>query len=306
MRPLTSVLALLALLGLAACAGAPSPPPDALDPCFDGRPSQPAGPGDNPYSWICEAPPARRAPTSRAVLWVRGSGEYAGLVREAYRAAAARLKAMKPKGTWFVVMDADETILDNARYQAEREACGLAYTPETWCDWSRAEAAGLLPGAEAFMRKVHEMGGLIVIVTNRCEGERAWTESRLMGKDGGALYDLMLMRGPMPASIDDPPQPVCDGTTDKTRRFRDAAERLRDALPFLGRAAGKGTPRPVMWIGDQIGDFPRFAPRGEIVGTLLQGDRAMLAERGLRLFERPGTAFVLIPNPMYGKWEASP
>lgn len=294
--------ALLLLAGCAASGTVTRVVPPALDPCAAGFTGETGLVGDNPFTWTCEAPPSAQAGRSRATRWVQASAEYAALTREAYRAAERRLADLRPRRGAFIIMDADETILDNAAYQAAREACGLSYTPQSWCDWSRAETGGLVPGAEAFIRAARAMGLGIVIITNRCEGERAWTETRLTDAKGEVLYDLLLMRGPLPLSLDGPPQPLCDGPSDKTGRFQAAADRLKGAPADSGRRAPR-TLTPVMWIGDQIGDFPRFDARGRIVGVLTGEDRASLLAKSLRSFERRGTAFVLIPNPMYGVWD---
>ena len=52
-----------------------------------------------------------------------------------------------------VVLDVDETVLDNLTYQLERAKIGLAFTPDSWNVWvKRREAVGL-PGSAAFLAR---------------------------------------------------------------------------------------------------------------------------------------------------------
>ena len=60
-----------------------------------------------------------------------------------------------------------------------------------------------------------------------------------------------------------------------------------------------GTARPglrpleiVLWVGDNIQDFPEHAA----------GD----AQGGRRAVREFGDRFIIIPNPMYGSWERNP
>ena len=47
-----------------------------------------------------------------------------------------------------VVVDLDETILDNSTYQVERWKMGLGFTQESWSDWVNRKKLILLAGKE--------------------------------------------------------------------------------------------------------------------------------------------------------------
>src|SRR5690348_15365830 len=57
------------------------------------------------------------------VRWFRTSAEYRALTRQAYRVATERLpelsRGLAPQ-SWAVILDADETVLDNSEYQRRR------------------------------------------------------------------------------------------------------------------------------------------------------------------------------------------
>lgn len=204
-----------------------------------------------------------------ALRWVRRSAEFRALAYQAYAVAEQHLQDTVPTLSgvpWGVIMDADETVLDNSEYQLRRAVLDSTYTVESWAAWVNEATAPAIPGAVAFTQEVHRMGGRVVIVTNRddlqCEPTRANLE-RL-----GLAPDLVLCRPP--------------GESDKNPRF----ERVR-----------RGTASPelpaltvVAWIGDNIQDFP----------GLTQGVRG-----DPTTFSAFGHSYFVIPNPMYGSWEGN-
>jgi predicted secreted acid phosphatase len=139
-----------------------------------------------------------------------------------------------------------------------------AFTSESWAEWVFQEVAGPIPPAFEFVRVVQEMGGHVVIVTNRdevlCESTRANLE-RL-----GLVPDLVLCRLP--------------GEPEKNQRFQRVQRGTASPdLPALSVVA---------WIGDNIQDFPGFTQED-------RGDPSTFAAFGHLYF--------VVPNPMYGSWE---
>ena len=197
------------------------------------------------------------------------SAEFHAAFEQTYRAATAKVEAeaaSRTRGSWGVVLDADETVLGNATYQAERAAQGLPFTPESWKAWVQRREATALPGAAAFMSRVRALGGRIAIVTNRLGSECADTEAVLQRYV--MVYDAILCRP--------------DGTpSDKNPRFEAVA---------AGRAPGITTPVEIVaFVGDNILDFPRLS----------QGIRT----EGAAAFREFGVRFFMLPNPMYGSWQ---
>ncbi|NNM03818.1 MAG: hypothetical protein HKO65_01845, partial [Gemmatimonadetes bacterium] len=125
-------------------------------------------------------PATEAAELPGAIRWVRRSAEYRALAYQAYTAAAEHLRDTVPTltaGPWGVIMDADETVLDNSEYQRRRAAMDSTYSVESWAAWVNQAEASAVPGALAFTREVRRLGGHVVIVTNRddmrCEPTRA-------------------------------------------------------------------------------------------------------------------------------------
>ena len=214
---------------------------------------------------------ARASTTAPAPLdhvsWVQRSAEYTATVIQTYRMAARRVDeqvAARPAGTWAVVLDADETVLNNLQYQLEHRQSG--YSAESWGAWVRRREATPLPGVRAFLAHVHDRGGRIAIVTNRLQSECADTEA--VFRANALIYDAMLCRAD-------------GGPSDKNPRFAAVAE---------GQTRAGSMPLDVVaFVGDNILDFPSLTPalRGQPEGA----------------FADFGTRYFMLPNPMYGSWQ---
>lgn len=205
------------------------------------------------------------------VHWVRNSAEYRAAVLQAFRLATDRLERAyhgRAPGTWAVIADADETLLDNSTYQKERAALGGGFTPETWAEWVSRRAAPGLPGAVGFARRARDLGARLIVVTNRAESDCPATQANL--KTVGFVFDAVLCR------------PEGSGASKQERFDAVAQGRTANNLPPL---------EVVLWVGDNILDFPGLAQES-------RSNPAALADFGTR--------FVLIPNPMYGSWERTP
>ncbi len=213
------------------------------------------------------APPsaANAAERHREVHWVRTAAEYRALTVQVYRAAWAavqELSAGRDPGTWAVILDADETVLDNSEFERRIAETGESFEEWMWSEWVREEAATLVPGAAGFIRQVQEAGGRVAIVTNRDEELCPATRRNL-----GAL-------GIEPAVV------LCETDTgEKEARFRMVQQgTAREWLPPL---------EVLVWVGDNIGDFPDL------------DQSARDAPGAVRLF---GRRYFVLPNPMYGSW----
>lgn len=223
---------------------------------------------------VPQTPPATDAAAMPASLhWFRTSAEYQAATIQTYREAARRLEeiaqGLQP-GTWAVSLDADETIVDNSQYQKERAAQGLGYSSESWAEWVRRKEAPAIPGAVSFLQRVHELGGKIAIVTNRREAVCAETRDNLTSER--LVYDVVLC------------QPDADKSGEKEPRWEQVEKGTASKdLPPL---------KLVMWIGDNIQDFP------DLDQSLRGKPEDAFQDFGMRWF--------VLPNPMYGSWERNP
>jgi 5'-nucleotidase (lipoprotein e(P4) family) len=201
------------------------------------------------------------------VRWFRTSAEYRAIARQTYLLATDRLpelsRGLAPQ-TWAVILDADETVLDNSEYEQRRFAVDSGYTDASWNQWVNERAAVAIPGAVDFTRRVHDLGGRVVIVTNRAAPLCGATRENL--RSVGVVTDLVL----------------CEPGTqsDKNPRFESVQR---------GTAAPNLPPLTVVaWVGDNIQDFPALSQASRT-------DPAAIAQFGRRFF--------VLPNPMYGSWQ---
>src|SRR5690606_40166952 len=150
-----------------------------------------------------EAPATLPAPHAaddnlNAVLWVQRSHEYPATLVSLYRGAAAGLDAaladphwdaLVPAerdnpGAWHdlppaVILDVDETVLDNSIYQARLVRDGLEYDDDTWADWVAEQKATPVPGVVEFARAASARGITLYYVTNREQRLREATLANL-------------------------------------------------------------------------------------------------------------------------------
>jgi len=101
-----------------------------------------------------------------ATLWQQTSAEYAGITNQVYRFARNSLDQALTDTTWTaaleqtgdyarlppaVMLDIDETVLDNGPYEARIIKQFGQYSPATFAEWCRDERAPAVPGAKTFL-----------------------------------------------------------------------------------------------------------------------------------------------------------
>ncbi|MDP8234756.1 MAG: HAD family acid phosphatase [Candidatus Erginobacter occultus] len=169
----------------------------------------------------------------RDIIWTTRTDEYRLVCRGIYNSALEELEEITAdlRRPWAVVLDVDDTLLSSAEYRiALKRRRTIFYRPR-WRDWCRRGDDPAVPGGAGFTRKARELGGKVVLITNRQEELRAPTEKNLQLRN--IEYDALLMSGP---------------DTSKTI-WREKVEK-GTAVPDLGPL------KIVMLIGDKVTDFP--------------------------------------------------
>ena len=205
------------------------------------------------------------------IKWVRDSAEYAWITTQTYRTAArtvVRQSKRRKDGTWAVVLDVDETVLDNNTYHLERYAYGIGYEDTSWYAWCDRRAAPAIPGAKAFVDTVREAGGKVIYITNRFEVNREATQDNLTALGLFEEGDALCLR-------------------DKADPAYTKVARRSDALAGQGRCSTGGPVEVVAYVGDQMSDFPE------------PGEEKVVWDQQI------GVRYFLLPNPSYGRWTRS-
>lgn len=221
-----------------------------------------------------------------ATVWMQTAAEYEATVRGIYAAAKRSLDAALADPSWqalphgesqsgfetkppAIIVDADETMIDNSAYQARNIVKGRVYTADSWREWVNAQAALAMPGAVDFANYASSKGVTIFFVTNRDapdETEATIANLRALGfpitEDGGNV----MLRGDLRAPADE---------KSERRRWVDHNYRV------------------VLMLGDNLGDF-------------VDGSRADIATREALVAPYQswwGERWFMLPNPTYGSWE---
>ena len=205
-------------------------------------------------------------PQMLAVLYQQTAAEYRALCYQAFNVAQyqldLRLKETHGAKKLSVVVDIDETILDNSPYEAK---CILddIYYPDGWEDWMNASSAKAIPGAMEFLQYAQSRGVEVFYVSNRKQEYFEQTLSNLRNlKFPFAMEDHLLLRR--------------DESSKKGRR-----QRVSNNTSI------------VMLIGDNLLDF------SEIFEGKTSSERFQATER---LRDKFGTRFIVLPNAIYGDW----
>jgi 5'-nucleotidase (lipoprotein e(P4) family) len=226
----------------------------------------------------------------QATLWVQTAAEYEALAGAAYRNAQHTLASALNDRSWTavteqsgafqdlppaVVLDLDETVLDNSAFQAQLVIDRTIYSPPRWTAWVKRRQATLIPGAKRFLEFAQSRSVKIFFVTNRrqrhgqdaADDEEAPTISNLRALGVEATGENVLCAGEN------------GWTSDKTAR----------------RAAVAATHRILLLVGDDMNDFVSTA------GMTVDERRALARSHEAKWGER----WVLIPNPQYGSFESA-
>jgi acid phosphatase len=232
----------------------------------------------------CAAPPRDTHELLTSALWMQKAAEFRLAAVQSYRLAEQMLDrgladpawtaAPEQAGTEFaakppaVILDLDETVLDNSPFEAQLALNRADYTPALWSRWVEARRAELLPGAGEFLAAAARRNVKLFFVTNRSARRKPATADNLaklgvaVDPDGGNL----MMSEERPG-----------WTSDKASRRAEIAR----------------TYRIVLLVGDQLGDFMSDADASP-EESLSRADQ-------FRAWW--GSRWIVLPNAMYGSWE---
>ncbi len=222
-----------------------------------------------------------------ATLWTQRSIEFKGNALTVFALARIRLDEALADKNWTaspaeqkadyqnlppaVILDIDETLLDNSRYQVWMLKNNLTFSTKTWNQFCAAQVSTAVPGALEFTKYADSKGVKIFYITNRgAETEKDTRENMAkLGFPTGGNVDTFLMQGEKPEW----------GGAKGNRR----AVVTKDYRVLLN-------------IGDNFGDFDdRY--RGS------EAERAKAFEADMAYW---GRQWLVIANPTYGSFDTAP
>ena len=226
----------------------------------------------------------KQDPRYDALTWVQNSAEYALLAEQTYRMALLQLSVGLQDRKWSadegqvvdgefenkppaVILDCDETVLDNSAYNARNILAKKPYTTDSWNAWCLEEQADAIPGALNFVKRAEGLGVKIFYVTNRRDVVKQATINNLNKLGFSASESSVLTKN----------EDLGRGDDKVSRRAMVAKDH-----------------RIVLLIGDSMSDLctGMDAPNTKQRNETASRKSAML-----------GSRWVVMPNPVYGGWQ---
>jgi len=213
-----------------------------------------------------------------AILYQQKAAEYRALSYQAFNLArwqldadfdkknVKRLPKAERKMPRAIVVDIDETVLDNSPANAFAAKNDIPFNLKDWYAWGEMRKAKAIPGSVEFLNYAVSKGVKIIYVSNRDEVQKQATIDNL--KSAG----------------------FADITNDNVLLRQAESTKEPRRLSIMAKY------RIVMLMGDNLDDFSNVFERKSV------GDRFAEVDRSKVLW---GKRFIVLPNAMYGTWESA-
>jgi acid phosphatase len=228
-----------------------------------------------------------------ATLWMQTAPEYRAAALQVYKLAGERIGSpmrgsaaveqsqvaddVLARLPTAVVLDLDETVLDNTVYQARLMRDHTTYNAKSWGDWVGAGEAEAVPGARDFIARARSLGHTVFYISNRdCTAPPPTAADPCPAKTA-TLKNLVAL------GIDAAPDPARLLLRGENPDWSKSSKTTRRA--FIAASY-----RIVALVGDDLGDFV---------------DPQVFAADRERLEPRFGASWFVLPNPIYGSWTKS-
>ncbi len=213
-----------------------------------------------------------------AVLYMQRSAEYRALAYQAYNLARWQLDAdldkknlkklpkAEQKMPRAVMVDIDETVLDNSPAQAYGIKNHVPFNLKDWYAWSDMRSAKAIPGSVDFLNYATSKGVKVFFISNRDQVQKQSTMDNLK-KVGftDVTNDNVLLR---------------EKESSKEGRKLQVEKKYRI----------------VLLVGDNLDDFSKVFEKKSIADRFAEVDK---------IKDWWGKRFIVIPNVMYGTWESA-
>ena len=222
-----------------------------------------------------------------ATLWMQSAAEYKGTTQGLYRLAVGMLdKALSDKN-WTaaiaeqtgafqdlppaVILDLDETVLDNSDYQAWTVMSNESFSEKTWGAFVNTVTSRPIPGALEFTKYADAKGVKVFYVSNRTSDLEEATRKNM------EKYGF-----PMGGNVD-------------TVLLKKEREEWASSAKGPRRAHVAKDYRVLLQLGDNFGDFV-----DDYRGSVAERQAVMDSHKDVW-----GERWIVLPNPSYGSWESA-
>jgi len=213
-----------------------------------------------------------------AVLYMQKAAEFRALAYQAFNIARMQLDAdfdkktlkrlpkAERKMTRAVVVDVDETVLDNSPHQAELIKNRMPFTNSIWTAWVNRRQAKAIPGAVEFLKYANSKGVRVFYVSNRNEAEKQGTIDNLKAVGFPDVSEETVL----------------------VRATESGKEARRQSITAKHRI--------VLLMGDNLNDLSNVFERKSVDERFAEVDK---------IRELFGRKYIVLPNAMYGDWESA-
>jgi 5'-nucleotidase (lipoprotein e(P4) family) len=211
-----------------------------------------------------------------AILFQQKAAEYRALTFQAFNIAKLRLDAdfekrnlkqlskIERKKPRAIVVDIDETVLDNSPAQAYNAKHQLGFDLKGWYEWGEMRRAKAIPGAVEFLNYASRKGAKVFYVSNRDEVQKQ------------ATIDNLTKVGFPDATVE----------TVLLRQKESSKEARRNGISEKYRI--------IILMGDNLDDLSNVFEKKSVPDRFAEVDQ---------MREMFGAKFIVLPNVMYGTWE---
>lgn len=224
-----------------------------------------------------------------AVLWTQTSIEHELIYRQLFANATRQLDVALADPSWdalpfaprnlaglppAVVVDVDETLLDNVPLNARDIINNQVYSYDRWNTWVEQAKAQALPGSVAFLQAARQKGIQVYYLTNREHSQVAATAKNLRLRGFPIESDAQILAASTP-----------------TGHCESAGYGKNCRRQWVANHA-----RVLLMAGDSLGDFVQAEH------NTLDAQRKAVEPYVNWLGQR----WFLLPNPSYGNWYSAP
>ncbi len=228
-----------------------------------------------------------------SLLWMQTSAEYKANTTQAYNTALRNINAAlrdrkwtaakEQVGNYFslppaIVMDIDETVLDNSPYMGKVVLENGEWNAATWNEWVARKEASAVPGAVECIKAMRDKNVRVIFISNR-ESRKGETPGAGYSQEAGTIENLAKVgvAGVLPEDI------LLLGeeegwTSEKKSRREYISKKYRI----------------VMLFGDDLGDF-----LADVKSNITPQERDRLVSENKNNW---GLKWFMLPNPTYGSW----
>ena len=212
----------------------------------------------------------------QSTKWYITSAEKNALYQQIFQLSkpilVANKKMVRPNTKCGVILDIDETLLNNSQYGYENDLHCTSFNKESWNKFVNSKVSVALAGASDITHYIHKIGCIVNLVSGRTVETQIATEDNLRRE--GIYFDQVLLSETKPDGSNKNPRflAVMNGDTPSKIKIKQTI---------------------IAYYGDNVAtDFPNSSQEAYLKSDINKNN-----------YNKFGTIYFVLPNPTYGSWE---